>query len=140
ANNAAIAPMGQSLPNTEIFRRIARRMGFDDACFADSDDDIASQAVRRDDPAAAHIDWATLKREGWQKLAHPAAPLARGGYRTPSGRCEFYSEQMANDGLDPLPGYVPPYESAISTPELAKRYPLSMISPPARNFLNSTFV
>ena len=47
---------------------------------------------------------------------------------------------MAKDGLDPLPGYVPPHESAISTPELAKRYPLSMISPPARNFLNSTFV
>ncbi len=140
ANNAAIAPMGQSLPNTEIFRRIAQRMGFTDACFADSDDEIAAQAIRRDDPAAAHIDWATLKREGWQKLAHPAAPLARGGYRTPSGRCEFYSEQMAKDGLDPLPGYVPPYESVISTPELAKRYPLSMISPPARNFLNSTFV
>ncbi|MCT7329526.1 molybdopterin-containing oxidoreductase family protein [Ralstonia mojiangensis] len=140
ANNAAIVPMGQSLPNTEIFRRIAQRMGLTDACFADSDDDIAAQAVRRDDPTSAHIDWATLKREGWQKLAHPAAPLARGGYRTPSGRCEFYSEQMAKDGLDPLPGYVPPHESAISTPELAKRYPLSMISPPARNFLNSTFV
>jgi anaerobic selenocysteine-containing dehydrogenase len=140
ANNAAIAPMGQSLPNTEIFRRLAQRMGFADACFADSDDAIAAQAIRRDDPAAAHIDWATLKREGWQKLAHPAAPLARGGYRTPSGRCEFYSEQMAKDGLDPLPGYVPPHESANSTPELAQRYPLSMISPPARNFLNSTFV
>ncbi|MHA6887573.1 molybdopterin-containing oxidoreductase family protein [Ralstonia pseudosolanacearum] len=140
ANNAAIAPLGQALPNTEIFRRLAQRMGFADPCFADSDDDIAAQALRRGDPSAAHIDWATLKREGWQKLAHPAAPFARGGFRTPSGRCEFYAEQMARDGLDPLPGHVPPHESPVSTPELARRYPLSMISPPARNFLNSTFV
>ena len=38
------------------------------------------------------------------------------------------------------PTYIPPYESAASNPELARRYPLAMISPPARNFLNSTFV
>ena len=39
-----------------------------------------------------------------------------------------------------LPDYVPPYESVRSAPELARRFPLAMISPPARNFLNSTFV
>ncbi|NDA55002.1 MAG: molybdopterin oxidoreductase family protein, partial [Betaproteobacteria bacterium] len=35
---------------------------------------------------------------------------------------------------------LPPYESAESAPELAAKYPLAMISPPARNFLNSSFV
>jgi anaerobic selenocysteine-containing dehydrogenase len=70
----------------------------------------------------------------------PEAPFAHGGFKTPSGKCEFYSEQMLADGLDPLPAYIPPYESQVSNPELAKRYPLAMISPPARNFLNSTFV
>ena len=52
----------------------------------------------------------------------------------------FIVEQMLEAGLDPLPAYIPPYESVISNPQLAAKYPLAMISPPARNFLNSTFV
>ncbi|MDQ3444870.1 MAG: molybdopterin oxidoreductase family protein, partial [Pseudomonadota bacterium] len=52
---------------------------------------------------------------------------------------EFYSEQVAKLGQDPLPAYIPPYEAANGSP-LARRYPLAIISPPARNFLNSTFV
>jgi anaerobic selenocysteine-containing dehydrogenase len=40
----------------------------------------------------------------------------------------------------PLPDHLPNHESADRTPELARRFPLAMISPPARNFLNSTFV
>jgi len=39
-----------------------------------------------------------------------------------------------------VPDHLPNHESVLSTPELARRYPLAMISPPARNFLNSTFV
>ena len=70
----------------------------------------------------------------------PDAPFAQGGFPTPSGKCEFYSETMLKDGLDPLPAYIANYESAASTPALALKYPLAMISPPARNFLNSTFV
>ncbi|MBO4121728.1 molybdopterin oxidoreductase family protein [Cupriavidus gilardii] len=140
ANNQAIAPLGEALPNTEIFRRLARRMGFDDPCFADSDEDIAAQAIVRGDPRAAGIDWQTLKETGWQKLKLPAAPFAEGGFPSPTGKCQFYAAEMVQDGLDPLPGYVPPYEAPASAPELAARYPLAMISPPARNFLNSTFV
>jgi anaerobic selenocysteine-containing dehydrogenase len=87
-----------------------------------------------------HFDWESLKRSGWSKLNMPAAPFAEGGFPTPSGKCEFYSESMLLDGLDPLPTYIPNYESVASSPELAQKYPLAMISPPARNFLNSTFV
>ncbi len=140
ANNQAIAPLGEALPNTEIFRRLARRMGFTEPCFADSDEDIAAQAIVRGDPRAADIDWQTLKESGWQKLKLPAAPFAEGGFPSPTGKCQFYAAEMVKDGLDPLPGYVPPYEAPASAPELAARYPLAMISPPARNFLNSTFV
>ena len=140
ANNQAIAPLGEALPNTEIFRRLARRMGFTEPCFADSDEDIAAQAIVRGDPRAAGIDWQTLKESGWQKLKLPAAPFAEGGFPSPTGKCQFYAAEMVKDGLDPLPGYVPPYEAPASAPELAARYPLAMISPPARNFLNSTFV
>ncbi len=140
ANNPAIAPMGESKPNTEIFRLLAARMGMTDACFTETDDEIAAQAFNKADLRAAHFDWEQLKRSGWQKLAIPDAPYAHGGFPTPSGRCEFYSARMLADGLDPLPAYIAPYESVASNPELAKRYPLAMISPPARNFLNSTFV
>jgi anaerobic selenocysteine-containing dehydrogenase len=140
ANNAAIAPLGEAKPNTEIFRLLAARMGFDDSCFLDSDDDIAAQAFDSRDMRAIHFDWDSLKRKGWQKLNAPDAPFATGGFPTPSGKCEFYCARMQLDGLDPLPTYIPPYESLASNPELGKSYPLAMISPPARNFLNSSFV
>ena len=140
ANNAAIAPLGEALPNTEIFRRIAQAMGFHEPCFRESDEEIAAVAFDRTHAHAIHFDWASLKKTGWQKLAMPAAPFAEGGFATPSGKCEFYCARMEADGLDPLPDYIAPYESAASNPALAKQYPLAMISPPARNFLNSTFV
>lgn len=140
ANNAAIAPLGESKPNTEIFRLLAAAMGFDDPCFRDSDDELASIAFNTKDVRAVHFDWESLKLKGWQKLNMPEAPFAQGGFTTPSGKCEFYSAAMQADGLDPLPTYLPPYESVASNPQLAKKYPLAMISPPARNFLNSTFV
>jgi anaerobic selenocysteine-containing dehydrogenase len=140
ANNAAIAPIGEAKPNTEFFRLLAARMGFDDPCFQESDDELAAQAFDKRHERAVHFDWDSLKRKGWQKLNMPEAPFAEGGFPTPSGKCEFYSSSMARDGLDPVPAYIPPYESAASNPELARKYPLAMISPPARNFLNSTFV
>ncbi|SDG13551.1 MULTISPECIES: molybdopterin-dependent oxidoreductase [unclassified Duganella] len=140
ANNAAVAPLGEAKANTEIFRLLAAKMGFDDDCFKETDDQLAAQAFNAQDVRAIGFDWDALKQKGWQKLNMPAAPFAQGGFPTPSGKCEFYSAQMEKDGLDPLPAYVPPYESTASNPALAARYPLAMISPPARNFLNSTFV
>ena len=140
ANNAAVAPMGEAKPNTEIFRLLAARMGLDDPIFSESDDQLAAQAFNTKDVRAVHFDWDALKQKGWQRLNMPAAPFAQGGFPTPSGKCEFYSAQMLADGLDPLPAYIAPYESLASNPALAAKYPLAMISPPQRNFLNSTFV
>lgn len=140
ANNAAIAPVGQAKPNTEIFRLLAKAMGLTDPCFLDTDDQIAAKAFDATAPRAIHFDWESLKRTGWKKLNVADAPFAHGGFPTPSGKCEFYCERMAKDGLDPLPTYIAPYESVASNPQLAARYPLAMISPPVRNFLNSTFV
>lgn len=140
ANNPAIAPQGEARSNSAIFRQLAAKMGFSEPCFADTDEQLAAQAVRWDDPRVAGHDWNGLRRDGWLKLEVPDAPFANGGFATPSGKCEFYSEVMAKAGLEPLPDWIAPYESAVSQPELARRYPLAMISPPARNFLNSTFV
>ncbi|HJW53909.1 MAG TPA: molybdopterin oxidoreductase family protein [Burkholderiaceae bacterium] len=140
ANNAAVAPLGEAKSNAEIFRLLAARMGFDDACFGESDEAIAAQAFNAQDARTQPFDWEALKQKGWQKLNMPDAPFAQGGFFTPSGKCEFYSERMQADGFDPLPTYIPPHESRASNPVLAERYPLAMISPPARNFLNSSFV
>jgi anaerobic selenocysteine-containing dehydrogenase len=141
ANNPAIAPVGESLPNVEVFRRLAARMGFEEPCFRDSDDELARQAIGSGHANLAGMDWETLKKNGWQRLALPQkfAPFAQGGFHTPSGKCEFYSEALKQQGIDPLPFYNPPAELPSSNPQLAKKYPLNFISPPVRNFLNSSF-
>ena len=72
-------------------------------------------------------------------MPRPYAPFAQGGFPTPSGKCEFRSAKLEAQGEDPLPAYVAPRESVASNPTLAARYPLAFISPPARNFLNSSF-
>jgi anaerobic selenocysteine-containing dehydrogenase len=116
-------------------------MGFTDSCFSDTDEDLIRQAIDSPHPNMRGIDYDELKRRGWMRLNLPErfAPFAEGGFLTPSGRCEFFSETLANQGVDPLPTYVPPRESMQSSPDLAERYPLAVISPPAHNFLNSTF-
>src|SRR5689334_3313450 len=141
ANNPAIAPVGESLPNAEVFRRLAARMGFEEECFRDSDDDIARQAIGSGHANLAGMDWEALKKNGWQRLALPKtfAPFAKGGFHTPSGKCEFYSASLKAQGLDPLPFYNPPAELPSSNRQLAQKYPLNFLSPPARNFLNSSF-
>ncbi|MHB1690706.1 MAG: molybdopterin-containing oxidoreductase family protein [Thiomonas sp.] len=139
ANNAAIAPLGEAKPNTEIFRLLAARMGFTDACFTETDEQIAALAIAPD-ARNGGITWSTLRASGWAKLPGPAAPFAQGGFPTPSGKCEFWSQRELDAGRGALPEVILPYECAATAPDLAARYPLAMISPPARNFLNSSFV
>ena len=127
-NEPAVTPRGQSRSNAAIFRALAQRMGFPEPCFADDDLAIARQAV--DGP----VPFEQLRAVGWAKLPLPEAPFAEGGFPTASGRVQCDAPGVG------LPDYVPPYESVRSAPELARRFPLAMISPPARNFLNSTFV
>ncbi len=129
-NQPAIAPVGQSKPNTQIFRELATRMGYTEPCFADSDETMCRAAYE------GKIDFDQLLRDGFAPLQVPDAPFAQGGFPTPSGKCEFFSVRLAQQGMDGLPDHVPNYETLGSSP----KYPLAMISPPARNFLNSTFV
>jgi anaerobic selenocysteine-containing dehydrogenase len=139
-NEPCMPPLGDARPNTEIFRGIARAMGIDDPALYESDETVARAALRWGDPTLAGADWNALTAAGWAKLDLPEAPFAQGGFRTPSGKCEFASTLLASEGADPLPDYLPPYESPDGAPELAARYPLAMISPPARHFLNTSFV
>ena len=128
-NEPAMAPLGQAKPNTQIFRELAARMGFGEPCFADSDEQLARMAFKPE-----WVDFEALRARGWVKLALPDAPFAHGGFPTPGGKALADAPGLG------VPDYLPNYESAASAPELARRFPLAMISPPARNFLNSTFV
>jgi anaerobic selenocysteine-containing dehydrogenase len=127
-NEPAIAPLGEARPNTQVFRELAARMGFDEPCFFDDDEAIARAAF------GSRIRFDDLREHGWVKLPLAEAPFAAGGFQTPSGRA-----RVGVPGLG-VPDFVANYESARSSPRLAARYPLAMISPPARNFLNSSFV
>lgn len=140
-NEPAIAPLGEAIPNTELFRRLAARMGFAEPCFRDSDEDMAREALATGHPALAGITLEKLKEHGWLRLNLPErwAPFAAGNFPTPSGKCELYSERMAADGYDPVPAYTPPREHEWAAPDLAARYPLALLSPPAHHFLNTTF-
>jgi anaerobic selenocysteine-containing dehydrogenase len=113
-----------------VFRALAARMGFTEPCFGDSDEAMCRSAF------GDKVSFDQLLEHGFARLPVPDAPFAEGGFPTASGRCEFFSERLARQGLDGLPDHVPNYE----VPGSSDRYPLAMISPPARNFLNSSFV
>ncbi len=141
-NQPSIAPLGEALPNTEIFRRLGAAMGLDHPALRDDDLTLIRQAL---DPTAAKLAGVTLEallERGWMRLnlPRPYLPYAEGGFPTPSGKCELYSQRMADMGLDPLPAFTPPYEFPESVPALAARYPLTLVSSPAHQFLNSSFV
>ena len=140
-NEPAIAPLGEAKPNSEVFRLLAEAMGFQEECFKDTDEEIIRQAIDTDYAPFQGITLERLKKDGWARLNLPEefAPFAEGGFATRSGKCEFYAESLELEGMDPLPGYIPPRESKETAPELASRYPLQLISPPANTFLNSSF-
>ena len=160
-NVPAIEPLGEAVPNTELFRRLAGRFGFDDDHWRRTDEQMAVDAVDWDAPALAGIDLEQLRQAGYARLAigseRTYAPHADGGFPTPSGKCEFKSsmaaggnfvapifrqgsnEWQAGDRLDPLPAYVPAVETAENDPERAARFPLRLLSPKNHPFLNSSY-
>ena len=129
-NRPAIAPVGLTRTNTDFFRELAQRMGLKDPCLQESDEALCRTAF------GDAVDFSTLLDQGFASLAVPDAPFAHGGFPTPSGRCEFFSQRLADQGQDGLPDHLPNFEPANTHPD----YPLAMISPPSRHFLNSTFV
>lgn len=141
-NQPSIAPLGESLPNSEIFRRLAAKMGLDDPCLRDDDLTLIRQALDSGHVKLSGITLEKLIELGWIRLnvPRPYLPFADGNFQTPSGKCEFYSARMKEMGLDPLPAFTPPHEFPENVPALAARYPLTLISSPAHQFLNSTFV
>ncbi len=139
-NEPAVSPPGECLSNSEIFRRLARKLGLTEPCLYDSDEEMARQVLDADASGLAGITLERLKRDGWARLTVPTpfVPFAQ-GFPSPSGKLEFFSARMAEAGLEPVPTYTPPGEAAQHNTDLARRYPLALIAPAAHYFLNATF-
>jgi anaerobic selenocysteine-containing dehydrogenase len=144
----AIEPPGEARPNVWLFGQLAQRMGFDEECFRDSEMDLIRQALaigadgRSRNAGMEHITLEDLKEQGHIPLGFHRAlegfrPFTSGRVPTPSGKVEFYSETLAAQGLDGLPGFIPPTESRWG--EAAKRFPLEFLSRKADNYMNTTF-
>ena len=134
-NEPAVAPPGECLPHTEIFRRLARAMGLTEPVLYDDDLTLARALIECGDPTLAGVTVERLRRDGWVRLGHPhpLVPFAS-GFPTASGKLELHSERAAADGHDPLPGYTPPAEAAA--PGEGR---LALIAAASHWFLNSIF-
>ena len=131
----ALAAPGEAKPNVEVFRLLAERMGFDDACFRDSEDDMIRALLNSEHPFVRGITLEELEREHFVRLrvapnGDPFLPFANGGFGTESGKCEFRASSLA---------YTPPVESRMGDASLRARFPLELISPKHDDSMNSTF-
>jgi anaerobic selenocysteine-containing dehydrogenase len=131
----AVPRPGETRPNVEIFRLLAERMGFDDPCFRDTDDDMIRTLLDSGHPFLEGITLERLDREQSVRLrvakdGEPFKPFATGGFGTPSTKCEFHAETLE---------YTPPVESRFGDAALRARFPLELISAKNDDSMNSTF-
>ena len=158
-NEKCIDSPGEAIPNNEIFRRLAARMGYQEENFTWSDSECLQHYVDWDAPACEGIDLDYLRKQGFARLnvgtKDNRAPHREGKFPTPSGKCEFkldgaknfvagpfrqmYEGFQPGESLDSLPDYVPSRETTESNPELAAKYPLNIVSPKSHGFLNSCY-
>jgi anaerobic selenocysteine-containing dehydrogenase len=149
-SNQAIEPLGECRSNVEVFRGLAKAMGFEDECFNESVDEMIDSALSSTNPWLTGIDRERLETEGHTRLnfegresgtagleSRPFLPFARGGFQTPSGKAELYNSALIAQGLDPVAEFVPPKESRHAGE--GKSFPLELLARKADNYLNSTF-
>lgn len=138
----AIEKQGESLDNQELFRRLAKAMGYDEPCFRESDEEMIRALMDPQfNPLFEGVSYEQLRRDGWARANLTSTRrwgLNSGKWPTPSGKIEIYSEALAKLGLDPLPGHVPEQEGFEST-EARKTYPLQVISAATHYFIGASF-
>jgi anaerobic selenocysteine-containing dehydrogenase len=129
----AIAPVGQSRSTLQIFQALASRFGFNEPCFTESEEQIIRRLLETPSPTLQGITYERLSAGSPLRLNVPEQIFSN-GFATPSGKVEFYSQTLADHGLDPLPEGAPSLDLGGEG-----RYPLQLITPPRHTFLNSTF-
>lgn len=137
-NKPAIEPLGEAVPNTELFRRLSRAMGFTETYLHLSDEERIRLMMATGHKYICGITYETLAENGWASLnLGDFQPLVNGQFTTPSGKCEFYSQDYADAGQDPLPIYEPldPFEYGVDY-----ETPLHLVSAKNAHFLNSEYV
>ena len=162
-NSKCIEPPGEAVSNSEIFRRLAAAMGFEEEQFKWSDSECLENFIQWDAPKCDGVDLEYLRKHGFHRYnlgpVDSRAPHKDGNFPTPSGKCEFFSETAVggnfviepfrqmytefqpgnSEPLDSLPDYLPSKETHQSNPELASKYPLNIIAPKSHGFLNSSY-
>jgi anaerobic selenocysteine-containing dehydrogenase len=137
-NRPAIAPLGEAVSNTELFRRLSAAMGFTEPELYETDESMLESVLA---PLGDSLR-ADLDRDGFVRVqrSDDLRPYAEGGFDTPSGKAELYSETLARQGHEPLPTYEPPAEGPGGDPALTSRFPLVLISPKTHTrFLNTSY-
>lgn len=131
----ALAAPGECRNNFEIFRQLAARMGFDDPCFRDSEDDVIRAVLGSDSPFVKGITIEELDAKRSVRLnvapnGDPFLPFAKGNFGTSDGKLHFHAETLE---------YKPPVESRHGSAALTAKYPLEMVSSKHDDTMNSTF-
>jgi anaerobic selenocysteine-containing dehydrogenase len=135
-NEPAIAPLGEAWSNVGLFGELGRRMGFTEACFSDTADDLIDQALTTDHPWMAGITRERLEREGHVALA---MPKDSSGEVLPFSTAEWFRTPSGKGELTPLPVFVAATESRGGTAAKSGEYPLEFLPRKADNYMNSTF-
>ena len=132
-NEPAIEPLGESKPNSELFRLLARGMGFNEPHFQESDIDMVKKTLKSDHDYMKGITFESLRKTGGQKLHLPNQwmPHAEGNFKTASGKCHFYNAHVA----PPIPDYIP----VVYNKTEKEQYPLHLLTiKTPKHFLNSS--
>ena len=119
---AAVPPQGEARSNMRLAQELAGRMGLADTVFRMTPAELTETLFRGAKGRAATLDPKALRDAGPISLA----PTGGQEFRTPSGKLEFYSEQLAAAGHAPMPDWQPdPQEQAD-----AARWPLRLLTAP----------
>jgi len=158
-NTKCVESPGEAIPNNEIFRRLAKRLGFEEDNFKWNDSECLEHYVDWNSPACEGIDLNYMKKNGYAKLAvgtkDNRAPHKEGNFPTPSGKCEFrligaknfvagpfrqmYDDFQPGQDIPELPDYIASRETELANPELFKKYPLNILAPKSHGFINSCY-
>jgi anaerobic selenocysteine-containing dehydrogenase len=119
---AAVAPQGEAWSNFRLAQELAQRMGLTDSVFRMTPSEVMAELFRGAQGPVAALDLDDVRSGRPIRLA----PAGGQQFRTPSGKLEFYSEQLAAQGLPPMPDWQPDPEEERD----AARWPLRLLTAP----------